>query len=320
MKRLKFLTLLPLCFLMLTTLALPAMAYTIDGDISDWGVNLASVYNGNNNGWIPQGHPNVEWIVENNIDPRYTNDPSYPDHSGYSSTGVHMKGTGSNSNTLDIEPKMYHPDWWSNANGRGGYYLQPSGGEPYDVEAVYFDDDNTSMYIAIVTSVPPGGSGGYKMGDIALDINQNDGKTGDAAYEYGIETLKNGSTTAGTVLENPTWEDPASNQFSQNGPYNCSGGSKVGSGTLVYKNSTIQETVNTGTYYKYIIEARIPKSAIGNPSAGQMANLHLTIGCGNDVVEFKPTFKTNIPEFPTIVLPVAAIMGLMLIFGRRKKE
>jgi len=30
--------------------------------------------------------------------------------------------------------------------------------------------------------------------------------------------------------------------------------------------------------------------------------------------------KTNIPEFPTIALPIAAILGLMFIFGRRKQE
>jgi len=28
----------------------------------------------------------------------------------------------------------------------------------------------------------------------------------------------------------------------------------------------------------------------------------------------------QIPEFPTIALPVAAIMGIMFIIGRRKKE
>lgn len=33
-----------------------------------------------------------------------------------------------------------------------------------------------------------------------------------------------------------------------------------------------------------------------------------------------PNGSNNIPEFPTIAAPVAAILGLMFIFGRRKKE
>ena len=71
----------------------------------------------------------------------------------------------------------------------------------------------------------------------------------------------------------------------------------------------------------YIIEAKIPKSALGNPTVGQTSNIHVTIGCGNDLIELTPvTFKTDIPEFPSMAMPVAAILGLMFIFGNRKKE
>lgn len=34
------------------------------------------------------------------------------------------------------------------------------------------------------------------------------------------------------------------------------------------------------------------------------------------IVEYEPT--TSVPEFPSIVLPVAAVLGLVVIFGRRK--
>src|SRR5665647_1576594 len=74
MKNLKVITMLPLSFLLLTLLSLPAMAYTIDGSLSDWGVDLNKAYSGAsdaNSGWIPHGHNNVDWIVENNIDPVY---------------------------------------------------------------------------------------------------------------------------------------------------------------------------------------------------------------------------------------------------------
>lgn len=35
------------------------------------------------------------------------------------------------------------------------------------------------------------------------------------------------------------------------------------------------------------------------------------------IVEYEPT-TTSVPEFPSIVLPVAAILGLIVVFGRRK--
>ena len=59
MKYLKTITILPLSFLLLALLALPAMAEThyIDGDLSDWGVNLQDAYNGVNTGWEPSWPP-----------------------------------------------------------------------------------------------------------------------------------------------------------------------------------------------------------------------------------------------------------------------
>jgi hypothetical protein len=321
MKNLKVITMLPLSFLLLTLLSLPAMAYTIDGSLSDWGVDLNKAYSGAsdaNSGWIPHGHNNVDWIVENNIDPVYNtlSEHSYPDWTGYSATGIHMKGTGETSVGLGPELKLSHPDSWSNSNNRGGFYLQPAGGEPYDIEAMYFDDDAQNMYIAIVTSLPNNGhTDNYGRhtdpGDIAIDLNNNGG------YEYGIKI------DTGLIRRDVTWTKPT--DFTSIEPYNFnpSSGQAVGAGgvnvfaTLVYKQAANADE----SYPNYIIEASIPKSAIGNPTVGQMSNIHVTIGCGNDEVELMPViFKTNIPEFPSIVLPVAAIMGVILILGRRNKE
>jgi hypothetical protein len=314
---------------MLTIFTLPVMAYTIDGSVSDWGVNLSKAYDEDYtksysgvNGWIPNGHSNVDYVIENNIDPSFSN-PYDTGSSGFITTGTHIQKTGSMSSPASFVEQIIH----CNYNNKD--YQQPAGGEPYDLEAVYFDDDNTNMYLAIVTSISPTTTS-WKLGDIALDINRNDGKSGDAAYEYGIVTLANGSNNAGTILKNPIWSDPDPKEFTDNGPFTCSGGTVVGTGTLVYnqvsgaQEKVIKKTAAGNTTVltdNYVVEVRIPKSAIGYPTAGQMSNLHLTIGCGNDLIELTPVqFKTNIPEFPTIVLPVAAIMGLMLIFGRRNKE
>ncbi|MHB8101722.1 MAG: PEF-CTERM sorting domain-containing protein [Methanosarcina sp.] len=321
MKNLKIITMLPLSFLLLTLLSLPAMAYTIDGSLSDWGVDLNKAYSGASNansGWIPHGHNNVDWIVENNIDPVYNTpgEHSYPDWTGYSSTGIHMKGTGETSVSLGPELKLSHPDSWSNSNNRGGFYLQPAGGEPYDIEALYFDDDAQNMYIAIVTSLPTNGhTDNYGRhtdpGDIAIDLNNNGG------YEYGIKI------DTGLIRRDVAWTKPT--DFTSIEPYNFnpSSGQAVGAGgvnvfaTLVYKQAANADE----SYPNYIIEASIPKSAIGNPTVGQTSNIHVTIGCGNDLIELIPvTFKTNIPEFPSMALPVAAILGVMFIFGNKKKE
>jgi hypothetical protein len=337
MRYLKLITMLPLSFLLFTILSLPAVAdsYNINGDLSDWGVNLQKAYSGDSDadkGWIPNGHPNVDWIVENNIDPKYKNnkDLSYPDWTGYSAIGAHSKGTGSTS-VIYEEPKLVHHDWWSSSNGRDDYYLQPAGGEPCDIEALYFDDDAQNMYIAIVTSLSPNGytdeySRHTDPGDIALDID-NKGNTGNYGYEYGIKT------DTGLIRRYPTCTIPTTD-FTTSKPYklNPSSGSSIGpEGTEAYANlkyvkvTNAPEQVNYGStkrvYENYIIEAKIPKNAIGNPTAGQTSNIHITMGCGNDVIELIPvTFKAQIPEFPSIALPVAAILGIIFILGRRNKD
>ncbi|AKB61302.1 hypothetical protein MSMAP_1317 [Methanosarcina mazei SarPi] len=45
---------------------------------------------------------------------------------------------------------------------------------------------------------------------------------------------------------------------------------------------------------------------------------HVQWGSGSAF--FGPGDTTQIPEFPTMALPVAAILGLMFIFGRKKQE
>ena len=320
MKYLKAITMLPLSFLLLMLLALPAMAadkYEINGNLNDWGVTLQTAY-GSETGLIPTINT-VDWIVENNIDSRYkdNNDPSYPDHTGYSATGTHKKGTGSTSVIFE-EPKLYHPDSWSNSNNRGGFYLQPSGGEYYDIEAMYFDDDAQNVYIAIVTSMPKGGINGVEAGDIAIDFDQKE-TFSEYGYEYGIKTHPD--TEKGQIIYNPKWTLPQSNiGFIGSAPSKCefkTGSSYKDPATLVYVNTGVKDN----GLDNWVIEAKIPKSSLGYPSAGQTSNVHVTIGCGNDEIELIPvTFKTNIPEFPSIALPVAAIMGVILILGRRNKE
>lgn len=317
----------------------PAFAATyspINGDISKWGVNLQEGLKGpgHESSWLPQSDT-AQFVVADKIDPvlaktskyEYPTGTPYYDWTNYKSTGVHIIGTKALHSPYTDELLTSHPDWWSNEHG--GAYLPPAGGGAYDVKALYFDDDPSNLYIAIITALPPNGvDGTYYMGDIALNLpDPNSPNTNPINYEYGIEIpiKKTGISTNCKVVNSPTWSY-APTDFTGSAPYRFNGYKKLtGTATIAYVDSKCDDTgVYTDgqakSFTTYVIEAKIPKSAIGNPTKGQIANLHMTIGCGNDVIDLgKVHFNTQIPEFPSVVLPVAAIMGIILIFGRRKE-
>ena len=344
MKYLKLINILPISFFIFALLALPAMAatHTMNGNIkTDWGVDLKQAYVEDalkqndpisswinpKSSWIPSS-PDVDFVVENNIDPNYERDTA-PQIYGINlfdwaggKKGTHLQRTAtSNGITKYDEGKIY----CKSQNNQP--YLQPAGGEAYDLEALYFDDDSSNMYFAIVTSLPPKGtSDGWKMGDIALDFTPNDGKTGDAAYEYGIKILDdtniNNGLKQGDIVSNALWNDPAPNEFPDNAPHTIKSGTvATKKATIVYKGDGLALNDKEYSSDNYVIEVSIPRSAVGSPNKDTTANLHIAIGCGNDIIELIPLkFKTSIPEFPSVVMPVAAILGIMLILGRRNKE
>ena len=82
--------------------------YSIDGDISDWGVDLET---------YKLSYWNHYWFVQ---------DSFVPDPVG----------------TIDYEVQ----DYWASDN-------QPAGGEAYDIEAVYFDDDAETFYFGVISSL-----------------------------------------------------------------------------------------------------------------------------------------------------------------------
>lgn len=263
------------------------LGYTIDGDLSDWGVNLGSGISGTVSGWVPTTNT-VDWKVEDNIDPDCLADQVFSinqwpgrncmDWTGFSALGTHVQGNGSDYTTYD-EPL-------------NGNYEHPAGGEHYDVEALYFDDDPQYGYFAIVTSMGPAGYAGNSVGDLAIDMD-NDINTGEFGYEYGIKLT---GPNQGKICFNPDWAKP--DAFPTSAPFTFTCASFIGVAELAYVNANAPDN----GVDNWVIEIKVPRSLIGNPTPQQISDLHTTFSCGNDEIELNDYVWNYgmVPEFTAI--------------------
>ncbi len=238
-------------------LVLPVSAYTIDGDLSDWGVT-----------------PFSDWV---------------PD-----------------SATAD-----YTESNWAHSPDIGTGSI-PSGGETFDIEAIYFDDDGAinasgKAYFAVVSSMPetPVWSAGYVMGDLALDID-NDG-----AYEYGIKVR---DPNKGMVCHNPNWvlylADPTAPGYGYPYTFTCDGPSSnlTGYADLVYVNVTSTNGESGSFPYTYVIEMAVWKAFLGSPSQYQLSRADMTISCGNDLIGILYDWDFPAPAFPAAAVPLGIVL------------
>ena len=288
-------------------LVLPgAVAITIDGNLSDWGVTLNELKdglndtsiageNGNLTAWLP--NPGIRFVIEDNVDPKL----------GYSSVygvGVHVKGIGSSYSDY-YEPLI---------DGKP----QPRGGEKFDMEAMYLTEDNNYIYVAIVYSGNPA-----DIGDLALNLDGNK-STGDNGYEFGVRLYyPSGHPMRGVMVGNLTsyeiydtsapgsWKDAAHTEASPARINIHNAGNPIGMATGFWKDTGIFDFGNTN----YIIELAIPKNAVGMsgktlPHQPLPKDIHLTEYCGNDKIEIP------IPEFGLLVIPIGAILGLIYVARR----
>ena len=250
--------------MLVAMMTVPAMAYTINGDLDDWGVN-----------------PPDSW---------YANAPALSEVENWPSTGSNP------------------------------------GVEQCDIEAMYVADEGSYIYFAIITSMPPGGydylSSHLISGDLALDLDQDSG-TGEYGYEYGIKLTNDGRTVPGIigdVFYMPNWKklNPEVAQpileFSNMVP---GAGAKTGHADVVY--TSYDDWPSDNGAANYVIEMKVPKTALGISSNGH-ADLLATVSCTNDVIVIENFHYSEIPEFATIALPVASILGLLFFFNHRKRR
>ena len=280
---------LVLALLLLTVPQAMALKYGIDGNLSDWGITDDDIRRGLNdtahdpvqvgdeNAWVPDVST-VKWIIEDNVD---------PDIPGYGTYyGVHIMGNGSTYSAYN-EPLATTRD--------GTKVAQPYGGEPYDVEALYIDEDAEYVYVAIIASVTTDASIEVWSGDLAINADSNL-STGEYGYEYGVKIPE------GTVWRVTDW---TSGEL-LNVPVSIADGTQTGNATVAMRGLQIYERFGGNNTTNFILEVAIPRSALGYPPPVSIVNysIHYTITrlCGND-----PT--PSIPEFLLILIPAGLIIG-----------
>ena len=299
-----------LLVLVLFMLTCDAMAYRVDGDLGDWGLNLSGDWNRVET-WMPAS-ATADWIVEDNIDCE-----SHPKARPRGYCGIHIKGSGTSYSNY-TEPKItwYGKTWYGVKKAFKNE--QPSGRrrndartrEVNDIEAMYFDTNETHVFFAFVTSIPPDDD---KMGDLAIDLD-NDKDTGSyGGYEYGIGLQ---GMYRGMVCRNPEWSGTI--DF----PYNIIPYRMV-NGTITGRAAVKYVILNISDYEcpNWAIEIGVPREAFGNPSAEQVSNLHITLSCGNDIIEIgEVSWDYEIPEFSNIAVPLIISILLYYYYHRRKEE
>ncbi|MCX7926567.1 MAG: PEP-CTERM sorting domain-containing protein [Candidatus Omnitrophica bacterium] len=242
-------------------------AYTIDGFVNDWGINLAAA---NAIGYLDNNRPTgttVDVFTEDNAD-------------------------------------IYHQ--WTQVGPGWSYY------NVFDAEAIYFDNDEYNIYLAIITGLPfsgyqAPGNPHFVPGDIAFDIDLN--KSG---YEYALDV----STFKGTqalLYQAIAWEgvyydgSPAPDYTAAN-PFRLLYGLNPRAVPFVYSGNQNNH---------YVLEAAIPLSYFGiDASIQRTIGVHWTMECGNDVLNLKATVNP-VPEPGTITLLGLGILGVM---GFRKRR
>ncbi|WP_290596750.1 MULTISPECIES: hypothetical protein [unclassified Archaeoglobus] len=277
-----------------------AVDVSVDGDLGDWGLSQILTDDWSDPAtWIPTVD-GISFFVEDNQDPLNVAAINY----NASYTGVHIYGNATWQATYR-EPLLVG-NRAEPYGGTGGRF-----GEMYDIEAMYVTENDTYIFVLIITSTESA------IGDLALDF----GPGGGYGYEYGVNFYRSGDTQGvlGGVYMTPTdndWAIPS--PFPENAPYKINFSSVDPASDLCV--ADISETdlgVNDFGRTNYAFEVAIPKSCIGSPElpdkpATAVKRFWITEYCGNDS-------GPSIPEFISILIPAGILLGSVYYFTRRER-
>ncbi len=176
-------------------------------------------------------------------------------------------------------------------------FLNPGfGGQQFDVEAIYFTQQNSTAYFAVVSGFPLRTVSGYTPGDFAIDFGSN------GSYDFGVKTVG-----THTLYGSPTWSNPG--LFPASGPSAVTSGTAKGVVQFGYQDSAYSANGH------YAFEIGIPKSLFGSywPTSGVLdMTLHWTMSCGNDELDLHvhQTIPPTIPEPSDFLLFGCGLLAL----------
>ena len=222
---------------------------------------------------------------------------------------------------------------------QGDAYLNPGwGGQAYDAEAFYLEIAGKTLYLAIVTGLPPNNSE-YRPGDVAFDFGS------DGRYEYGLVVTgersindrwgsgigKAGDLFSVTEWNVGLWDGPNDDHDlrSPHSDYQKAHPTSVRNGTLLGNIGAEQLIYRPATYTSdrtkpltnklgglggkhYVFEAAVPINLFKD-DWGKEFSMHWTMGCNNDFIEIDA--PSTVPE-PTSVSMIG--LGLVGMLGRRR--
>lgn len=220
---------------------------------------------------------------------------------------------------------------WSPVNYPGGVGNVPSpggaAGEPFDLEGGYIRKTGGNFEVLLITSMAlaqtlPGGGYAYRLGDWFIDTDGNDSQ-----YEFALITqdpnnkgfvagqLRTVTSTYG-IISNHQGYGGNTTVRNQVNPWALKSGSLLASGTF----SQAFYSYLSGAEPTHIYEWIIPYAALGL-TGDETISMHMTIECGNDLIEFGGQFPSPqpepVPEPTTVVLVASALAGLIRPIKRR---